>query len=297
MGEKLGEKMKKRKIAIFGSGGMLGQDLCKNAPSGVQILAYKREMNINHFGLIQKRLQEDQPDFVINSAAFNDVDGAQGEGMARAHRVNFEGPKNLAHLCQDLKIPLLHFSTDYVFSDRKGAPVDETDPVEPLSEYAFSKYKGEEAVRKNEQHYILRVSTLYGKGRANHALRVLDAIKNQKAVGIVTDLHCSPSFTGDLARWVFDLVEKEPPFGTYHLCHKGVCTRWDFAVALCRQVGVPQPFPLKKVSLKELHLAAPRPLRVQMKTEKWEKHIGPLLTWNEGLTHFLSELNMPISTT
>jgi len=101
----------------------------------------------------------------------------------------------------------------------------------------------------------------------------------------------SPSYTGDLALWVYGLVKTQPKYGIYHLSHMGVCSRFGFAEKLCQKSGKTPPFPIQKITLKELDLPAPRPKYLGLSTEKWQKNVGKLCSWENGLDHFLKHLN------
>jgi len=285
--------METLKIAVFGAGGMLGQDLCERIPSPFKLLDYKRDVDITSLAQVREVCERDKPAWIINAVAYNNVDGAEIHAE-QARLVNVVGPENLATLGAQQGIPLIHVSTDYVFSGKKDGLYSEEDETNPVSQYAKTKNEGEEVVRKIPRHYILRTSTLFGKARKNHATWVLQATKDKKPVPLATDLICSPTYTGDLADWIFQLIKKKPPYGTYHSVHKDYCSRFEFAEALCQRVGCAKPYPLRSVLIGDLNFKAHRPLRVCLSTEKWEKSMGPLPSWKEGLERFLREVKVQV---
>ncbi|OVE76881.1 dTDP-4-dehydrorhamnose reductase [bacterium F11] len=278
-----------KKIVLFGVKGLLGGELKRQSPSDIQLRGYDRQVDITQPLEISKILQNDKPDWVINAAAYNQVDQAQNES-ALAYQVNSEGPATIAKECSRWKIPFIHFSTDYVFSGLQERAYREDDAPSPLSEYARSKFKGEEAVRSHPLHYILRVTTLYGEGRSNPASRVIAALKDSKPIKLVVDLFGSPTYVGDLAKWIFALIEKKPKYGTYHLAHTGYCSRYEFSKALGKKLVGKELSLLEPVGLKDLGLAAPRPAKPLLDTSKWEREVCPLLPWQEGLNNFLSTI-------
>jgi len=274
------------KVALLGSTGLLGQDLLKAVPASIELIPLPRQADLANPTLLEESLRSITPDVVINTAAYNDVDGAETQSTL-AQTINAEGPRHLARISSQLNAVLIQFSTDYVFSDAQDHPFTEEDLPSPLGSYGRSKWEGEKAVSKWERHYILRTSALYGLGRKNHATRVLEALRTGGKISLASDLFCSPTFTGDLARWVVQLLDKKPPYGVYHLCHRGATSRYRFAERLCLEVGADLPYPIQTCLLKDLKLPAPRPQRPLLSIDKWERQMGPLPEWGDGLKRFL----------
>ncbi len=268
---------------------MLGSDLVNLAPKETRILSHDLETNITNLNTVEGALKADRPDGVINAVAFTNVDGAEKE-PGEAFLVNGKGPEHLAVVCAELDIPLIQISTDFVFDGNRESLYTEEDRPTPLSKYGESKLAGETSARRWVKHYILRTSSLYGTGRDNHAARVLKAIKNKEKINVATDLFCSPTFTGDLARWIYQLIEKKPPYGTYHVCHTGFCSRYDFAARICELKNVDPSTILNPITMESLHLPARRPLHACLSMNKWEKQVGALLSWQDGLENYLSAL-------
>lgn len=281
-------------IAVFGAKGMLGSDLARRKPPDTTVLPFGREVDISDSEKVETAVKTNRPSVAVNVASYNDVDKAETE-FDLALRINQTGPSVLAKACREADIPLIHVSTDYVYSGRKNEPYVEIDAADPVNRYGESKLRGEREVRKWEKHYILRTSSLYGRERTNHAERMFHGIQNGQNVKAADDLICHPTFTGDLAEWIYQLIQKSPPYGIYHLVHKNACTRYQFAEWMCEALGAKKPYPLVKLSVRELHLPASRPLHLELSVSKWEKNIGPLSTVREGLGRYLSEMNVKMS--
>jgi len=278
------------KIALLGANGLLGQDIQSHIPDPVQVtlLKYGHDSDIGNAPLIDALLSKEKPDWVINTAAYNNVDMSETDPLA--FRVNAEGPSNLAAACQKLGIPLIHFSTDYVFPHRETGFFTEMDATNPQNKYGLSKLRGEWAVQKWEKHFVLRVSALYGKGRTNHANRVIEGLKNSRTMDIVNDLYFCPTYTAHLAQWVWKLITNPPPYGLYHLVHSGVCTRYEFAQKIVALTAPEKNGLIRSVSLQQLNLSAPRPKRAPLSNEKWGQIMGKLPSWEEGLNSYLKDL-------
>lgn len=280
--------MKSLRVHVFGADGQLGTDLTLLQDPGLTIVPHGRSVDITSREAILHAIGTDAADWVVNAAAYNNVDLAESE-QRKAFAVNAAGPGYLAEICNQRNIPLVHVSTDYVFSGKNEA-YSENDPPDPISVYGHSKWEGEQAVRRWEKHYVLRTSALYGVTRKNHAIRVMEAMQGGAPVKAATDVLCAPTFTGDLAQWIADLMKRRPPFGTYHLCHDGYCTRYEFAETLCALVRARKPYPIEAVEISALRLPARRPPNVRLSLDKWKRAVGPLPTWRKGIKHFLRAL-------
>jgi dTDP-4-dehydrorhamnose reductase len=137
-----------RQVVVVGASGQLASDLIPVLEStGFQVIGLNHsQIRVEDLVSVRSTLEEVSPDFVINTAAYHRVDEAE-TCASQAFAVNAIGPRNLAEICKGLDAPLMHFSTDYVFSGSKNAPYVESDPVDPLNIYGLSKFAGEMAVR------------------------------------------------------------------------------------------------------------------------------------------------------
>ena len=189
-------------ILILGSKGMLGGQLKKIFPDAV---AWDRdEFDFSKIINFKLEISNLHPSAIINCVAFNDVDGAE-DRRDLAFTLNSTAVGELAGICHELKIPLVHFSTNYVFDGQKGEYL-ETDQPHPLSVYAQSKCQGELEIQKNtDQFYIIRTAVLFGpKGESELSKKsfielMLDLSAKSDTIKAVIDEVNSVTFVADLA--------------------------------------------------------------------------------------------------
>jgi dTDP-4-dehydrorhamnose reductase len=183
-----------------------------------------------------------KPHVVINTAASHKVDMCEDE-PDKSLAVNGVGPRNLALACRELDSTLVHLSTDYVFSGKKGLPYTESDPVDPVNVYGVSKVAGEMLARYLwSKHFIVRSCGLYGiagssgKG-GNFVELMLRLAREGKDIRVVNDQTLTPTSTVALARQIVALI-KTDTFGTYHATCQGQCSWYDFAAEIFRQASL-----------------------------------------------------------
>lgn len=232
------------KVVLIGAKGQLGSDLTLILKTnGYEVVSLTHaNVEVTDMGSIRSTLIPAQPDVVINTAAYHKVEEAEGN-PAQAFAVNTIGPRNLALVCRDMELPLVHFSTDYVFSGLKGSPYVESDPVDPANIYGVSKAAGEMVLRYLwPRHFIVRTSGLYGKvgssGKGgNFVERMLQLAREGKSIKVVNDQILTPTSTHALALQIAALI-KTDAYGTYHATCQGECTWYDFAVEIFRRAGL-----------------------------------------------------------
>jgi dTDP-4-dehydrorhamnose reductase len=217
------------------------------------------------------------PDLVLHAAAWTDVDGAENEPQEAA-AVNVGGTANAAAL----GAPLVYFSSDYVFDGRKLAPYVESDAPNPLSAYGRSKAFGEAAA--GEQAWIVRSSWLFGPTGNNFVRTMLRLGNERDEVAVVDDQVGAPTYVGDLAAAVRELVEL--PHGIWHVAAEGECTWFEFANAIFEEAQI--ECRVRAISTEELGRPAPRPAYSVLRSERAE---APRLPhWREGLRACLARL-------
>jgi len=217
------------------------------------------------------------PDLVLHAAAWTDVDGAEADPQGAA-AVNVGGTHNAAAF----GVPLVYFSTDYVFDGAKGAPYVESDGPNPLSAYGRSKYHGEGA--SGTQAWIVRSSWLFAPWGTNFVRTMLKLGRERDEVAVVDDQRGSPTYVGHLAEATRELLEL--PSGIWHLAADGDCTWADFAEAIFEEAGLDTR--VRRISSGELARPAPRPAYSVLRSEKPQ---APRLPhWREGLRACLARL-------
>ncbi|MBA7471142.1 dTDP-4-dehydrorhamnose reductase [subsurface metagenome] len=228
------------------------------------------------------------PDFVIHTAAYTDVDGCE-KNPDRTHRVNALGTRNIALICQEKNIPLVYVSTDFVFDGKKNCPYTELDQSHPLNVYGRSKLAGENYVRSLlERYFIVRTSWLYGQHGKNFVEAILRLAKEKEVLTVVGDQVGSPTYTKDLAQEMKKLVSGSS-YGIYHITNSGSCSWYNFAEEILKLAGI-RGVKVKPITSKELNRPAPRPqfsvLRSSGSGPDAEDTMRP---WKEALKEYLEE--------
>ena len=274
-------------ILILGSKGMLGGELQKVFADA---LSWDREeADVTKIGDLKFKIEnlKIKPEAIINCVAFNDVDGAEIKPEL-AFQLNAEAPGNLARLCRELDVPLVHFSTNYVFDGEKGEYA-ETDIPNPRSAYAKSKYEGELAVAKNcNKYYIFRTAVLFGPPGASELSKksfvslMLELSQKTDTIKAVTDEINSITYSADLAQTVKSILEKHLPFGVYHVTNSGFASWYDMAKEIFRIKTV--AIDLAPVQSADFPRLAQRPKQSVLLNTK----LPPLRSWQEALAEFLN---------
>jgi dTDP-4-dehydrorhamnose reductase len=236
------------KILLAGSGGQLAQELQPILSSSGEVIAVDRtRLDLSQPESIRQAMAEIQPDLVVNAGAYTAVDKAESESEL-AYAVNGIAPGIFAEECEKQGATLIHLSTDYIFDGSQGSPYLETDPTNPLGTYGKSKLMGEEAIRKaGNRHIIIRTAWVYGNaGKGNFVKTMLRLGKDREEIRVVADQIGSPTCTGDLAAAISQIIPQIKPeiFGTYQYTNSGVCSWYDFAIAIFEEAAK-LGFPLK----------------------------------------------------
>nr|WP_277610936.1 dTDP-4-dehydrorhamnose reductase [Microbulbifer celer] len=221
------------KVLITGKNGQLGQQLQKQASSGITVIAHGREtLNITDKDQVFTVLKQAQPDVVINAAAYTAVDKAESD-TEQAHLINARGPENLALACRELGGRLIHVSTDFVFGGEQSHPYRPGDARQPLGVYGQSKTRGEEAVEAIlPEAMIVRTAWVYGREGSNFANTMLRLMNERDQLGVVADQIGTPTWAGTLAQSIYALAQNPEAKGIYHCTDAGAASWYDFAVAI-----------------------------------------------------------------
>jgi dTDP-4-dehydrorhamnose reductase len=286
-------------ILVLGGAGQVGTELRALSSPGMRIVAPSRaELDLGAAGEIAAWVAARPWAAIINAAAYTDVDKAESERDA-AWRVNATAPGRLAREAARRDIPLVHISTDYVFDGRKGRPYVPSDPVHPLGVYGASKEAGEQGVRDNPRHVILRTSWVHSPTGRNFVRTMLRLANERESIRVVDDQRGSPTAARDVAQACLAIVSRiaaDPegaPYGTYHFANAGETTwcgfaRQIFALARPRLARVPEVVP---ITTREYPTPAERPadsrLDCAATTAQWG--IVPR-DWHAGLADTLARL-------
>jgi dTDP-4-dehydrorhamnose reductase len=224
---------------------------------------------------------------VINCAAYTNVDGAEANEQA-AMRGNASAPRVLAAACTRAGIPLVHFSTDYVFAGNATAPYPVDAPMQPLGAYGRTKAAGEEAIRSSgADHLILRTSWLYAPW-ANTFVRTMAKLTRDKPqLKVVDDQRGRPTSAEHLAQSALALLDRKAS-GTFHVTDGGECTWYGFTVAIAERLG--RTCTIVPCTTAEFPRPAPRPAYSVLDLSKTEALLGPMPAWQDNLASVLARL-------
>lgn len=259
-----------RRVVVTGAGGQLGAALLEEFPGALGLTRRDWDVTLSPPRGLEAGL-------VLHTAAWTDVDGAEAEPQDAA-AVNVGGTQNAA----SLGAPLVTFSSDYVFDGRKREPYVESDAPNPLSAYGRTKLLSEAAA--GEDAWVVRTSWLFGWTSRNFVRTMLELGAQRDEVAVVDDQRGSPTYVGDLAAAVRELVEL--PRGVYHLAAEGDCTWAELAEAIFEEAGL--DCRVRRITTAELGRPAPRPAYSVLRSERPETPRLP--HWREGLRACLERL-------
>ena len=195
----------------------------------------------------------------------------------------------LAQVCRDLVVPLVHFSTDYVFDGTAHEPIPEDAAPAPVSAYGRTKLHGEVALLgSGADAYLVRTSWTYGLKGANFVKTVLRVSGENGEMSVVDDQRGSPTWVRDLAVASRRLVEVGPP-GVYHLTNSSTCTWYELAKAVVEIAGIAAE--IHPITTAQYPTPARRPAYSVLANQRWaELGQPPLRDWREALAEFIPEL-------
>ena len=240
------------KIIVTGSDGQLGNEfrtLAKTSEWEFVFTDYK-ELDITDGEAVAKFFKEEKPDYCINCAAYTAVDKAESEKKL-CDAINVTGGTNLAEACEKSEATLIHISTDFVFDGKAHKPLKEDGQTNPVNYYGISKLNAEIAIAKAlDRYFILRTSWLYSTHGNNFVKTMLRLSETKDELNIIADQIGTPTYAGDLAKAIYDLIRKEnSDFGIYHFSNEGTASWYDFTKAIFEYADVTTkvtPIPTEK---------------------------------------------------
>lgn len=229
------------KIIVTGSKGQLGrsiQELASGYPELTFVFTDLEELDICDAARVEAFFAHETPAAVVNCAAYTAVDKAEKETVL-AGSINHHAVANLAKACKNCGAKLIHISTDYLFDGNKSSPYHEKDIVRPQSVYGITKLEGETAIlRADIKAIVIRTSWLYSAYGNNFVKTMLRLGKEKEQLGVVCDQVGTPTFAGDLAKVILDILSKtandDKQFvpGIYHYSNEGAASWYDFTKAI-----------------------------------------------------------------
>lgn len=253
--------MSGRTILVTGGGGQLASDFGRFlSERGDAVVAPPHaELDVTDERALDEVFAAASPDLVVNCAAFHNLDECERDPET-AWRVNVAGPQALAHRCGD-RVPLVHFSTNYVFAGDREDPYRESDLPAPESVYAITKLAGEHAVLAySSRSLVVRTAGLYGSSGSrskggNFVQRMLARADELGELKMVADQSITPTYTPDLVVAVEEMLDAEAT-GVVHLTNSGPCSWFDFTVEIMRRAG--RDVPIEPLETSPDGVARPR---------------------------------------
>ena len=278
-------------ILITGSNGQLGNEmrvLSKQHDRHQYFFTDVEELDITDKGAVSAFVQDNAVDLIVNCAAYTNVDKAE-EDEATAMKINAEALSVLGS--QGVKV--IHVSTDYVFSGDEHVPCRETDPVAPRTAYGRTKYEGEKRLLAVcPEAVILRTAWLYSSFGNNFVKTMIRLGKEKEQLGVVFDQIGTPTYAADLAAAIFTVIES-PVWhpGIYHFTNEGVCSWYDFTIAIHELAGI-KNCQVRPILSEEYTYKTPRPHYSVLDKSKFKKTFNATIPyWLDGLKRCMILLN------
>ncbi|MCD7970968.1 MAG: dTDP-4-dehydrorhamnose reductase [Alistipes sp.] len=281
-------------ILVTGAAGQLGRSLLKTAPSFPDlrlIFPNEKQADILDRNAITALVRQNDIRGLINCAAYTAVDLAEDEPET-AYLINATGPAILAGICREQNIPLIHFSTDYVFDGKATEPYTEDSPANPAGVYGKTKLAGEQVLRASGcDAMVVRTSWLYSEYGNNFVLTMLRLAREGKRLRVVNDQRGTPTYATDLARAALQILSKGfTGYNTLHFSALGDTTWYGFAEEIFRQAGIKAD--LSPVDTAGYPVKAPRPAYSIMSMDKARSMGLPLRHWQDALGECLSNIEL-----
>jgi dTDP-4-dehydrorhamnose reductase len=289
------------KIFLTGKNGQLGYQLEYDLKKSYEVIATDRDtLDLKDTQAIEDIIQKIKPDLIINTAAYTNVDKAENE-KDLAYEINALAPKALTKAAIALDIPIIYISTDYIFDGLKKDAYEEEDHPNPLSVYGKTKWQGEEFVRQNPKHFILRTSWVFSSHGHNFLKTIIKLAQEKTSLNIVDDQWGAPTSVKSLSKAIqiiiqyFEQQYNSDIYGTYHVVSKGEINWYLYA----RQIlDILESFKIElKIIKGNIHpipssqfpQAAMRPKNSRMNTEKFKN------TFMVEFPHWKDEVNDVVS--
>ncbi len=294
-----------RRILVLGATGQVGRALPGALGSLGEVIALDRKgADLSEPASLPAVVEAHHPDAIVNAAAYTAVDRAESEAEL-AMRVNGAAPGVLAEVAAARGIPLVHYSTDYVFDGTKSGAYREDDPTAPVSSYGRSKLAGETGIGAvGGRHLILRTSWVYASAGANFIRTMLRLAGAQEKLRVVADQVGAPTgaaliaqITAQVLGAMFDAPTGDPRWGVYHLAAGGETSWHGYArhlIARARELGFPlvaTPDGVEAIATSDYPTPARRPANSRLDTSHLRTTFGVALPdWREGVDEVLAQL-------
>jgi len=274
------------RVTIFGATGMLGKALMRQWTGDEVTGLGSAQADIRSPDEVDKVVSESNPEWIVLSAAYTDVDGCEINPTLAA-AVNTQGAVNVAKAAANSRAKLLFVSTDYVFDGTKNTPYETNDPRHPISAYGKSKADAEEKILGLlPDTCIVRTSWLFGPGGKCFPDTILKLAASRPEIEVVNDQRGCPSYTFDLADAIIKLCHADAK-GIVHGTNRGVCTWYDFAAEILRQAG--SKTAVRPTTSDKFVRPAPRPSYSVLSEASLSAYGIEMRAWQQTLPDYLRE--------
>lgn len=289
------------RVLVTGAQGQVGHELLRRVPAGFSVSGFgSLDLDITNADQILTVFNEIKPELIINAAAYTAVDKAETD-VVRAYAVNSDGVGFLAAAAEKLSIPLLHISTDYVFSGDGNKPYTPDEVTHPAGIYGLSKLSGEQRlIEQCSRHLVLRTSWVFGAYGNNFVKTMLRLGVDRETLSVVADQCGAPTSAGSIADTLWALAsifqrEGRLDWGVYHYSGAPACTWYDFANEIFTQsvkLGLLEKSPkVRAITTAEYPTPAKRPmwsvLDCRKLADRYELHPSD---WGQELRLVLQQL-------
>jgi len=287
-------------ILVTGSNGQVGSELqylAKNKSEHRWIWTDVAELDITNADHVSNFFSKHQPDFVINTAAYTAVDKAE-EQVELCEKINVLGPELLAKNCLISNAKLIQISSDYVYDNEVNRPLIESDSTAPKSVYARTKLEGDLATLAVGKNIVVRTSWVYSSFGHNFVKTMKRLGAERPALSVVDDQIGTPTYARDLAEVLIKIVEhdllgEDSLTGIYHYSNEGVCSWYDFALAIFEEEKL--DCDLKPIPSSEYPTPAARPSFSVLNKRKIKAALAISIPhWRVALRNCLSAINTAV---
>lgn len=282
-------------ILVTGANGQLGNEMQVLARENLQHTYFftdVQELDICDEQAVYAYVSEHKIDIIVNCAAYTAVDKAE-DNVELCDKLNNIAPGYLARVAQANGAAMIQVSTDYVFDGTAHIPYTEEEPTCPASVYGSTKLAGEQNVMDHcEKAMVIRTAWLYSIYGNNFVKTMIRLGQERDSLGVIFDQIGTPTYANDLAQAIFAAINKGVVGGIYHFSDEGVCSWYDFTIAIHRLAGI------ASCKVKPLHTAdypakAPRPHYSVLDKTKIKDTFGiEIPHWEESLKRCINQLRM-----
>ncbi len=280
-------------VLVTGANGQLGKtinDLFADTMDAIRLVfVSKSELDISNLDEVKQIFDNNNFDYCINCAAYTNVELAETD-VENAFKVNAKGPLNLAKVCKNKDVVLIHVSTDYVFNGKGKENYTEKDLTAPINQYGKSKLQGElNILDATEKYFIIRTSWLYSKFGKNFVKTIASKIEENAKLQITTSQTGTPTSCEHLAKFMYHIIKsRNEEYGIYHFSAIGRVTWYEFGLQIAKNFPNYDASFISAVDTFESKAA--RPSFSVLDNSKAQSIYKPIHSWQVGVDEVMQQL-------